>query len=112
LRLSRHVRDGHPVGPLPFQLSRAAGAAHARHRHLDRFGSGGRRWGIAALEGSLSGFPAGSFGVGFAFALGKWRSRPRFAPQKLLQLFHFFAQPVNLGLGPSQFLAQGLVFFF
>jgi hypothetical protein len=57
--------------------------------------------GRAALEGSLSGFPAGSFGVGFAFALGKWRGRPGFAPQQLFQLFHFLAQPVVLGLNPS-----------
>jgi len=112
LRLSRHVRGGHAVGPLPLQLSPAAGAAHVRHRHLDRFGLGGGRWGIAALEGALSGFPAGPFGVGFAFAFGEWRGRPRFAPQKLFQLFHFFAQPVILGLDPSQFLAEGLVFFF
>src|ERR1022692_3000952 len=45
LGLSRHVRGGHPVGPLPFQLSPAAGATHARHRRLDRFGRGGRRGG-------------------------------------------------------------------
>src|SRR5450759_3827604 len=111
LGLSRYVRGGHPIGPLPFQLSRAAGAAHARHWHLDRVGPGGRRWGIAALEGSLSGLLAGAVGVGFAFAFGKWRGRPRFAPQKLSQLLHFFAQPIILRLDPSQFLAEGLVFF-
>ena len=32
--------------------------------------------------------------------------------QKLFQLLYFFAQPVILGLDPSQFLTQGLVFFF
>src|ERR1017187_5837093 len=101
LGLSRHVRGGHPVGPLPFQLSPAAGATHARHRHLDRFGRGGRRGGRAALEGSLSGFPAGSFGVGLVVAPGKWRGRPGFAPQQLYPLFHFLAQPVVLGLNPS-----------
>src|ERR1039458_2169278 len=75
-------RGGPAVGPLPFQLSPAAGATHARPRQLARFGGGGRRGGRAALdaalEGSLSGFPDGSFGVGFAFALGKWRGRPGF----------------------------------
>jgi hypothetical protein len=50
--------------------------------------------------------------VGFGFTLGKWRGRPRFAPQQLFQLFHFFLQPVILGLDASQFRAEGLVLFF
>src|ERR1039458_6401964 len=54
-----------------------------------------------ALDQKYLGFPAGSFGVGFAFALGKWRGRPGFAPQQLFPLFHFLAQPVVLGLNPS-----------
>jgi len=70
-------------------------------------GGASRRW-----KGSLSGFPAGAFGVGFALAFGKWRGRPSFTPQKLFQLFYFFAQPIIFGLDPSQFLAEGVVFFF
>jgi hypothetical protein len=69
LGLSRYVRGGHPLGPLPFQLSLAAGgsacSSPAPRPVLPRRSQGG----IAAMEGSLSGFPAGSFGVGLRLPL-------------------------------------------